>query len=430
VSGRRPAAGVARLTVVAGLAAGLLLCGCGGLPGAGGGVTAGARGPVKVALVDAFSGGPAGAAIGPALQNSLQLEIDDLNAHGGLLGSRVQLVTADDQYSPAAAPDVMRQVLADRAVHLVVGPSFAGLYVGVKPLIERARTPNCLTSMAADDVMARAPFSFRVQEPDRSRIPALLGYLQRSTQLRKVGLITEDDAVGQDADRQLSDQAPRAGLQYVGAAFVGAAGAAAAAPGGAAGAGDQKAQVQQMLKGGAEAVLLSGNPATASRTLLAIKAANAGARLRTFGFAGLASYGFAQQAGDAANGLILVSSIQSYLSDVPEARWPPAYRTFVRGALARYGPAANGVEMKGVPAAADCLLLWARAVRVANDFDGTRVAKAWETLDVPATQTVMGVREQFRPDAHDAVPADSLFVYQWTRNGDKWTLKQLAGAGA
>jgi branched-chain amino acid transport system substrate-binding protein len=409
---------------LSGLVVCLLLAGCGGLPGTGGGVVAGARAPVKVALVDAFSGSPAAASIGPALQNSLQLEIDDLNAHGGLLGSRVQLVTADDQYSPTAAPEVMRQVLADRAVRLVVGPSFAGVYVGVKPLIERARMPNCLTSMAADDVMARAPYSFRVQEPDRSRVPALLTYLQRSTPLRKVGLVTDDDPAGQDLDRQLSDQAPRAGLQYVGAAFVAAGGA------GGAGGADQKAQVQQMLKGGAEAVLLSGNPATATRTLQAIRQANAGAKLRTFGFAGLASYGFAQQAGDAANGLVLVSSIQAYLSDVPDARWPPAYRTFVRGVLARYGPAANGVEMKGVPAAADCVLLWARAVRAANDFGGTRVAKAWETLDVPAAQSAMGVREQFRPDDHDAVPADSLIVYQWSRNGDRWTLKQLAGAAA
>jgi branched-chain amino acid transport system substrate-binding protein len=405
---------VVALVAWLGLAACVGLAACGSVPlvsGAQGVISRG--GPVKVGLVDVFSGSPAYAALGPALQNSLQVEIDDLNAHGGLLGARLQLVTADDQYNPAVAPDVVRRLLADRSVRLLVGPSFAGLYLGAKPVVELNRVPNCLTSMAADDVMRSAPFSFRAQAPDRASVPALLAYIQRSTPLKKVGLVTDEDSAGQDTDRQLSDQAGRTGLQYIGAAFAGA--------------GDQKAQVQQMLQRGAEAVVLSGNPATAARTLQAIRAAKAGAKLKAFGFSALGSYTFAQQAGDAASGLTFASTIQQYLSDVPETRWPPAYRTFVKSVLARYGPAQNGVQINGVPAAADCVLQWARAVQTANDFDGIKVARAWETLDVPAAESVLGVREQFTPADHDAVPADSLFVYQWTRTGDRWTLKQLAG---
>jgi ABC-type branched-subunit amino acid transport system substrate-binding protein len=182
-----------------------------------------------------------------------------------------------------------------------------------------------------------------------------------------------------------------------------------------------------MLQRGAEAVVLSGNPATATRTLQAIRAANAGARLKAFGLSALGSYGFAQQTGDPVNGLTFASTIEQYRSDVPETRWPAAYHTFVRSVQARYGPAQNGVELNGVPAAADCVLQWARAVQAANDFDGTKVAKAWETQEVPAAQSALGVREQFTPTNHDAVPADSLFVYQWARAGDRWTLKQLAG---
>jgi branched-chain amino acid transport system substrate-binding protein len=399
---------------VVALVAWLGLAACGGVPFVNGAQGAMSRGgPVKVALVDVFSGNPAYAALGPTLQNSLQVEIDDLNAHGGLLGAQVQLVTADDQYNPAVTPDVVRRVLADRSVRLLVGPSFAGIYLGAKPVVERSRVPNCLTSMAADDVMRAAPFSFRAQAPDHAYVPALLGYIQRSTPLKKVGLVTDDDGAGQDTDRQLSDQAGRAGLQYIGAAFAGA--------------GDQKAQVQQMLQRGAEAVVLSGNPATATRTLQAIRAANAGARLKAFGLSALGSYGFAQQTGDPVNGLTFASTIEQYRSDVPETRWPAAYHTFVRSVQARYGPAQNGVELNGVPAAADCVLQWARAVQAANDFDGTKVAKAWETQEVPAAQSALGVREQFTPTNHDAVPADSLFVYQWARAGDRWNLKQLAG---
>ena len=400
------------------LCAWLLLSACAGVPilGGGGG-PGGIRGPVKIALVDVFSGTAAGAPMGTYLQDSLQVEIDDLNARGGLLGTRVQLVTADDELSLTKTPDVVRRMLADRSVKLLVGPSFAGLYLGAKPLVERAGVVNCLTSMAADDVMESAPYSFREQEQDGARVPALLSYVQRGSQLKKIGLVTDDDSVGHGYDRQLSEQAGKFGLQYLGAAFF-------------TGAADQRSQVQQMLQRGAEALVLSGSAPTATRTLQTLQALKAQSRVRTFGFAGLGSYSFVQQAGDLANGVVFVSPIQSYLSDVPEARWPPAYRDFTKRVLARFGAAANGVEMKGLPAGGACVLDWASAVRAANDFDGTRVARAWETLDVPAAQSVLGVHEQFSPSDHDAVPPDSLFVYQWARNGAQWGLRQLAAPPA
>jgi branched-chain amino acid transport system substrate-binding protein len=396
-------------------AACLALAGCGGMPFFGGGGIAAGRAAVTVALVDGFTGAP-NAAPGPALQNSLQLEIDAINAQGGLLGSHVRLVTADDQLSPAVTPGVVNQVLSDRSVRLLVGPSLAGLYLGAKPQIEQARVPNCLTSMAADDLMQRAPYSFRAGPAAQAAVPSLLSYLQHGTQMKKIGLIVPEDGSGQAYDQQLSDQASKYGLQYIGAAFVPPV-------------GDQKAQVQQMLRQGAEAVVLSSDPAIATRTLQAITLLKAGSKLRTFGFSGLGEYGFVQQAGDAANGLVFVSTIETYLSDVPEVRWPAAYHDFVKRAQARFGPAANGVEMKAVPAAADCVLQWARAVVAANDLDGTHVARTWETLDVPASQSLLGVRERFAPDNHDAVPADGLSVYQWIRNGSAWGLKQLVGPG-
>jgi branched-chain amino acid transport system substrate-binding protein len=410
VSGARP-----RLIAAA---ASLALAACGGLPFFGSSTGPGAiKGPVKIGLVDVFSGTSPYASQGSYLQNSLQLEIDALNTQGGLLGVRLELVTADDQLNPDHTPEAVNHLLADRSVRLLVGPSFAGLFLGAKPLVERARVPNCLTSMVADDLMQGAPYSFRMQAQERAAVPALLGYVQHGTQIKKIGLIAEDEGVGHGYDQQLSDQASKYGLQYVGAAF--------APP-----TGDQKAQVQQMLKQGADAVVVSNNPATAAKTLQAISGLKASARLKALGFSGLAGYAFPQLAGDPANGLTFVSTIQTYLSDLPETRWPPAYHDFVKKAQARFGPAPNGVEMKAVPAAAACVVDWARAVQAANDFDGTRVAKAWERLDVPAAQSLLGVRERFTPDDHDAVPVDGLSVYQWARNGDRWGLKQLVGTAA
>jgi branched-chain amino acid transport system substrate-binding protein len=393
----------------------LLLTGCAGLPfTSGSSGTDVVHGPVKVALVGVFSGTSPYASEGSYLQNSLQIEIDALNAEGGLLGNQVQLVTADDQLDPTRTAAVVKQQLANHSVRLLVGPNLAGLYLSAVPQVSQARVPDCLTSMAADDLMVSAPYTFREQAPDAASVPTLLGYVQHGTQIKKIGLVAENDGLGQGHDAQLGDQAPRFGLQYVGAAFV--------VPN-----GDQKAQVQQMLKLGADAIVVSDNPATAAKTLQAIAALKATAKLKALGFSGLNGYAFPQQAGDPANGTVFTSTTETYISDVPEVRWPPAYRDFVKKAQSRFGSAANGVEMKAIAAAADCIVQWARAVQAASSFDGTQVAKAWQTLDVPAAQSVLGVHEHFTPDDHDAVPPDALGVYQWMKNGSTWGLKQLVG---
>jgi branched-chain amino acid transport system substrate-binding protein len=372
-------------------------------------------GIVKVALVDALSGPLASA--GVAVQNSVSVAVDELNARGGLLGVRVEVTVVDDQGSPDRTALVARQALSDPAVRLLVGPSYAGLFLAARPAVAQARTPNCVATMEADDLMDGAQFSFRTQEPTTARIPALLAYMQRGAQVKKLGLVIDEGVSGRDYDQQLTDLAAKYGVQYVGAAF-------------AANASDQRPLVQQLLQRGADALVLSDNQATAGRTLLAVKQLNASGRVRTFGFSGLGAYSFPQQVGDLAAGLTFASTVQTYLSDLPQARWPPAYRDFVTRVLTRFGPAANGVEMRGVPAAAACITEWARAVRAANDFDGARVARAWERLDVPAAESVLGAREHFSASNHNAVADDGLFVYQWARAGTRWGLKQLAGPGS
>jgi len=382
----------------------------------GAAVGLGSKGPVKVALVDVFSGNSGYSYLGPYLKNSLQVEIDDLNAAGGLLGAQIQLVTADDGYDMTRTPEVVKQLLSDSAVKLMVGPSFAGLYLGAKPLIEKVQVPNCVTAMYADDVMRTARFTFRAQEADSARLGALLSYIRKNTQMKKIGLIADDDGVGHGYDGQLSDQAGKAGLQYIGAAF-------------AAGTGDHKAQVQQMVQRGAEAVILSTNPSTAAKTLQAIKLLNATTRLKAFGFNTLASYDWVQQLGDPGSGVVFESTVQAYLSDVPEARWSPAYRNFSRQTITRYGTAPNRTEMQGIAAGADCITEWAKAVQAARNFNGTDIVKAWETLDIPAAESVLGVHEQFSRTNHDAVPPDGLCIYQWVKTSDKWGLRLLSGPG-
>jgi branched-chain amino acid transport system substrate-binding protein len=368
------------------------------------------RGPVRIALVDLFSG-PSGYT-GEYVQNSLQVEVDALNARGGLLGSRLEVVAADDERKADKGAELVREQLLEGDVKLLVGPSSTSAALAARPFVNSSRIANCALDLS-DEAAGGAPFTFRIQEQDRYRVPALLGYVLRSRpEIKRIGLAGAGDAAAQLYERELQDQAGRFGLQYVGSVT-------------AAGVSDHRGLVQQLVQKGAQAVVLSSDPATAGRTAQAIGQLGLGKQLQMLGPSELGTYSFAQQVGDPASGLVFESTIMSYLTGIPDSKWPPLYQSFVSRVSGQYGYASNGVEIKGLPAAADCVLEWSQAVRKAGTFEGVAVARAWESLDLSPEATVLGAREKLAPSDHNAVPQEGIFVYQWVKNGDHWALKQL-----
>ena len=82
------------------------------------GTPAGAADPIKLGFGMALSGGLAGN--GKAALLALQIWAEDVNARGGLLGRKVELVYYDDQSSPAAVPGIYTKLLEVDKVDLVV----------------------------------------------------------------------------------------------------------------------------------------------------------------------------------------------------------------------------------------------------------------------------------------------------------------------
>jgi branched-chain amino acid transport system substrate-binding protein len=358
-----------------------------------------------VVLVGSFTGPGAS---GVSLRNSVQVRIDELNGHGGLLGRRVELVAADDETNPTKAGQLVREHLADERVGLLVGPSATDTYAAARQIVEQARVPNCLPTRVADEAITGAGYTFLSRPTDRTRTSALLDYLQKHTQVRKVGLLSAGEEGDRAADQQLGALSQKYGVEYLGAALISAS--------------DARTAVQQLASRGAQGVVLPGDPTAAGQASGALQEL----RLQPLGFDELARVAYTNQAADAAVGTILTAPNRSYLSDIPDSRWAPAYRAFVRSVAGRYGYATNGLEITGLPEAAECVSLWARAVGRAGSFDGQSVARAWEGLRLTADQTVLGVRERFGPGQHDAVGTDGVFVYQWVQNGDQFRLKQLS----
>lgn len=369
------------------------------------------RRTVDVVLVGVFSG-PDGA-IGSALRNSVQVEADAINAGGGLLGANVEVVAADGEQNPAKAAELVREQVGGGDVALVVGPDSTASFLATRAVLATSGTPNCLTQVA-DQALSGARSSFEVGPSNGTEVATLIDGLQRlHPDLRRIALLDEGDDLGRSYDGQLAAQAGPAGLTYLGHVTAGAD-------------SDPRAALQQLAAQGAQVVVLSQRPAAAVR---AAQAAGQLGPVRPLlaGFGSLTRYAFPNLGGDAAVGAVLAATTQTYLTGAPQAQWPSGYRGFVDAATRQYGYATDGVQMQATPAGADCLRQWARAVARAGTFAGAGVTRAWETLDLPAGETALGVRERVTPADHSSVAPEGMFAYTWARAGTRYRLQQAAG---
>ncbi|TAK43004.1 MAG: branched-chain amino acid ABC transporter substrate-binding protein [Betaproteobacteria bacterium] len=94
-----------------------------------------AQQPIKIghsmALTGALGGG------GKAALIALQLWVEDVNAKGGLLGRKVELVTYDDQSNPATTPGIYTKLLDVDKVDLLIAPYATVPTAPLMPLVKQ-----------------------------------------------------------------------------------------------------------------------------------------------------------------------------------------------------------------------------------------------------------------------------------------------------
>ena len=89
-------------------------------------LTFGAIGPARAAdtIKIGFSVSETGALAAPSIfdRQGYELAADELNAHGGLLGKKVELIHYDDQSTPSTAVPLYQKLISDDKVDLILGP--------------------------------------------------------------------------------------------------------------------------------------------------------------------------------------------------------------------------------------------------------------------------------------------------------------------
>ncbi len=105
--------------------------------------TAGDANVIKIGQAVALTGD--NATWGLAEKNALEMEIEKINAKGGVLGKKLQLVSYDTRADAAEGVNVTKRLIGDKVV-AIIGPGQSGVAIAMSSVTEPAKVPFIATS--------------------------------------------------------------------------------------------------------------------------------------------------------------------------------------------------------------------------------------------------------------------------------------------
>lgn len=195
-SGTRQARWVA---VVVGL---LVLAGCarsgGGESSAGGD----SKGPIRIGLSGALTGGDA--ILGQTQREGVQLAIDEINDAGGLNGRKLELVTEDEANDPSRMAQIAQKFVSRDSVDAMIGGTNDGTAQVLAQVAESAHVPLIIPFANGDQITKGRKWSFQVDVASTAFVQGIVDYVTKK--YKKIGIIHDDNAFGQaDRDFALED---------------------------------------------------------------------------------------------------------------------------------------------------------------------------------------------------------------------------------
>ena len=168
--------------------------------------------PIKIGAVLSVTG-PA-AFLGEPELKTLQMYVEQVNAAGGLLGRKLELVSYDDGSEAAKANGFTKRLLDDDKVDALIAGTTTGATMGMYPMVEKAEVPFISLGGGVAIVDPVKKWMFKVAHNDRMAAERVFADLKKRG-LTKVALVSETSGFGQSGRKETLAAAPKAGIEIV-----------------------------------------------------------------------------------------------------------------------------------------------------------------------------------------------------------------------
>jgi len=350
---------------------------------------------VKLGLVAAMSGQSAKA--GEAIGRGLSLAVDEINAKGGLLGKKVELLVRDDESNPAKGVVAARELVQREKVTALFGGLDTPVSLAIVPFVNSAKVPFMGVWAAGTPITRNGAvenYVFRVSAVDELVDIALVDYALKKYSTKKAGLILINNPWGESNEQGLKAALAAKTIPYVGIEKFETNDV------------DVVPQLTRLRQAGADVLFLVANVAPSAQVVKSLDRMSWDVPVVSHW--GPAGGRFSELAGPSG---ARVHFIQTYSFS---GKLSPKGEAGLAALKTRYPEIKSLADVTpavGIANAYDGMHLTALAIANAGSTEGPKIRQGFYAID-KYDGLIKSYSKPFTPASHDALgPEDYLFTY-------------------
>ncbi|CAO3381571.1 ABC transporter substrate-binding protein [Azospirillum argentinense] len=184
------------------------------LTGIAASVPAQAQDTVRIGLVQPLTGSVA--YNGKSVVEGARLAVEDMNAAGGVLGKKIELIVEDGQCTPANSVNAVEKLVQKDKVVTLVGAFCSSATAAIMPVAQKYKLP-LITGVSSKASLTEQgnPYFFRAAETDALMAEAFAKILANDLKLTKVAYIGVNDDWGRGGVEEFSRDLTALGVKTV-----------------------------------------------------------------------------------------------------------------------------------------------------------------------------------------------------------------------
>ncbi len=350
---------------------------------------------LKLGVVTVLSGQSAKA--GESIVRGLAIAVDEINAKGGVLGKKLELVVRDDESNPAKGAVAARELVQREKVVAFFGGLDTPVSLAIVPFANQSKVPFMGVWAAGTPITrngAAENYVFRVSAVDELVDVALVDYAIKKYAAKKPGMILINNPWGESNEKGLkaaleAKKLPYAAIEKFETNDV-----------------DVVPQLTRLKEAGSDVLFLVANVAPSSQVVKSLD--RMGWNVPIVSHWGPAGGRFSELAGASAPKVHFIQTFSFSGNSSPKA-------AAVFAALKKKYPEIKGfgdvTPAVGIANAYDAMHLTALAIAKAGSTEGPKIREAFYAID-KYDGLIKTYTKPFTPQNHDALSAaDYIFTY-------------------
>ena len=146
--------------------------------------------PIKIGGIFPMTG--LAAAAGLSMDIGARLAVRDINAAGGILGRKVELVVADDQFDTTQSVSMAKKLAYSDKVHAILGPAASQQALAIEPIMREASLAFFTTGSPPKFDRENALTGFSMQLPPEEQAVAVINWAIDVRKAKRIAFIHDN----------------------------------------------------------------------------------------------------------------------------------------------------------------------------------------------------------------------------------------------